>query len=96
MSNPPPSQPPSDEDDAKLRSRREATRASAIGLQFVISITVGLLGGQWLDKKLGTAPWLMLLGLVLGATAAFRDLYRLAKKHASQHDPEDPPPPTAT
>lgn len=95
MSTPPPLQPPTDEDDAKLRSRREATRASAIGLQFVISITVGLLGGQWLDTKLGTAPWLLLLGLVLGATAAFRDLYRLAKKHAAQSDSQDPPPPAA-
>lgn len=55
-------------------------RASAIGLQFAVSIAIGAFGGNWLDKKFDTAPWLLLTGIVLGAAAAFRDLIRLARE----------------
>jgi len=46
------------------------------GLQFAISIIVFLYAGQWLDRKLGTAPWLMLLLMFVGAGASFFSMYR--------------------
>lgn len=60
----------------KMRS----LRASAIGLQFGVSIAIGALGGNWLDNRFGTGPWLLLLGVIFGAAAGFRDLYRIAKE----------------
>ncbi len=57
----------------------ELGRASAIGLEVALSVVLGLLGGAWLDRKLGTKPLLMFVGLVLGMIAAGRSLYRLAK-----------------
>jgi F0F1-type ATP synthase assembly protein I len=42
----------------------------------VVPLLVGLFGGQWLDRRLGTAPWLLLVGALLGAGAGMLSLYR--------------------
>jgi len=49
---------------------------AGIGLQFTISILGGLYAGQWLDKKLGSAPWLLFIGVFLGAGLSFYSMYR--------------------
>jgi len=51
-----------------------------VGLEIALSVIVGLLAGQWLDKKLGTAPWLMIIGLAYGIAAGARALYRALKR----------------
>lgn len=51
-----------------------------VGLEFALSIIVGLLGGQWLDKQFGTAPWLMIIGLAYGIAAGTRALYRALQR----------------
>ena len=68
--------------------KMRTARASAIGLQFGISIAIGTLGGSWLDKKFGTDPWLLMTGLLLGAAAGFRDLWKLAKSQADEEEEE--------
>ena len=70
------------EREQQLRERMGMAKSSAIGIQFAISIAIGAWGGNWLDKKFDTAPWLLLIGVLFGAAAGFRDLYRLAKKQA--------------
>ncbi|MFT6395322.1 MAG: F0F1-type ATP synthase assembly protein I [Bradymonadia bacterium] len=65
--------------------KMHAARASAIGLQFAISIGIGAFAGNWLDGRFDTGPWLLMTGVLLGSAAGFRDLYRLAK---SQTDDE--------
>jgi ATP synthase protein I len=57
-------------------------RIGALGIELAASTVIGLLGGQWLDGKLGTEPWLSIAGLVLGVIAGFKSLYQTAKKHA--------------
>ena len=49
---------------------------AGLGLQFALSIIVFLYLGQWLDRKLGSAPWLMIIGVFTGASAAFYSMYR--------------------
>ena len=49
---------------------------AGLGLQFVVTILVFLYLGEWLDRKLGTAPWLLLLGVFIGAAGGFYSLYR--------------------
>jgi F0F1-type ATP synthase assembly protein I len=51
-----------------------------VGLELALSVLVGVLGGQWLDTRLGTEPWLMVSGLLLGAVAGFRTLWRALDK----------------
>lgn len=46
------------------------------GVQFVISILLFLYIGKWLDGKLGTAPWLLMAGVFVGAAAGFFGFYR--------------------
>jgi F0F1-type ATP synthase assembly protein I len=47
-----------------------------------VCILIGVLGGAWLDSRLGTSPWLLLLGSLLGAAAAFTVMYDLTVKGA--------------
>ncbi|HEY3314705.1 MAG TPA: AtpZ/AtpI family protein [Bacillota bacterium] len=47
---------------------------SALTLAFAFFI--GFYGGQWLDRRFGTYPWLTLIGLGLGVTAGFRTVLR--------------------
>ena len=49
---------------------------AGIGLQFVVSMLGGLYAGQWLDRKLGTAPWLLIIGVFTGAGLSFYSMYR--------------------
>jgi ATP synthase protein I len=57
-----------------------AGRVGAIGIEIVIATLVGYAGGLWLDGKLGTSPYLKLVGLVLGILAGFKGLFDLTKK----------------
>lgn len=51
----------------------------AIGFQLASMVVGGLLLGQWVDKKLGTTPWLTLVGLLVGSIGGFYNLIRIAK-----------------
>ncbi len=53
---------------------------STIGLSMAFAIGLGAGIGFWLDKKLGTGPWLFFVFLGLGIVAAFRNLYIMYKK----------------
>ncbi|UQZ91118.1 ATPase F0F1 [Deltaproteobacteria bacterium Smac51] len=66
-------------------------QASAVGISFAVSIVLGLALGWWLDKKLGTAPWLLLLCLMLGIAAGFKNLFTVSARleKASQKAAEE-------
>jgi ATP synthase protein I len=49
---------------------------SSVGLALVIATVIGLVGGYYADRLLGTSPWLLLLGLTLGIVAGFVNLFR--------------------
>jgi F0F1-type ATP synthase assembly protein I len=37
---------------------------------------VGFFGGRWIDERLGTSPWLSLLGFLFGCGAAGKAIHR--------------------
>ena len=47
----------------------------AIPFQLAFSLLAGVYGGEWLDKKLGSAPWLLITGVFLGAGLSFYNIY---------------------
>jgi F0F1-type ATP synthase assembly protein I len=47
-----------------------------LGLEIVLSTMIGLFAGRWADGKLGTEPWLTLLGFAFGIAAAIKSLMR--------------------
>ncbi len=49
---------------------------SSVGLALVLCTVIGLVGGYYADRLLGTSPWLLLIGLVLGIAAGFVNLFR--------------------
>ena len=64
------------------------SRMMGLGLQFAVSILLCLYLGQWLDKKLGTAPWLLLLGVFVGAGLGFYSMYRVMTDENRRADEE--------
>lgn len=75
----------SPEDEARDRAAgrqmlKEAGSYGAIGLEFGFSVVIGYFIGSWLDQKLGTGPWLMLLFIGFGVASATRRLIRVARR----------------
>jgi len=74
--------------------KKETGRLGAASLYLAVptllaaSILVGFFLGRWADSKLGTDPYLMIIGLVLGMGAAGRELYRLVKKAQALEEEE--------
>lgn len=58
----------------------------SLGLLLPSSIAVGLLMGYFLDKWLGTGPWLLLVFSLLGAASGLISLIRAVFKY--NKDPE--------
>ena len=46
------------------------------GVEFAVAILFGVFVGQWLDRRMGTTPWALILGVAVGAGAGFYNLYR--------------------
>ena len=46
------------------------------GLQFALTIVVFAFLGVWLDKRLGSTPWFVLICVFVGAGAGFYSIYR--------------------
>ncbi|HEY0190348.1 MAG TPA: AtpZ/AtpI family protein [Kofleriaceae bacterium] len=65
-------------DPAARRSKSlyQGLSASSVGLELGLAVIIGLMFGMWLDRELGTEPWMMLLFLVLGLVAGFRNVLR--------------------
>lgn len=61
-------------------------RYTTVGLEFGLSLLVGLFGGRWLQAKLGTGNWLTFVGFGFGVAAGYRAIYRAAK--AANRDAE--------
>ena len=62
---------------------------AGVGLQFGFSIVLFAFAGYWLDKKLGTSPWLLILLVFVGAGAAFYSMYR--RLFPPKSPPKTPP-----
>lgn len=56
------------------RDLREYAYFSSLGLQVALSIFIGLGLGYYLDGKLGSTPWLTLIGIGLGIAAGYRNI----------------------
>ena len=55
-------------------------QALRLGIELVAGVAVGGFIGWWLDRFLGTAPFLMVVFLGLGAAAGIMNVVRTAKR----------------
>lgn len=60
---------------------REMAYFSSIGLSVALSIFIGLAIGLWLDRKFDTSPWLMIVFLVMGIVAGYRNIGLAIRKN---------------
>lgn len=59
---------------------RELGKYSALGLEMALSVVIGAGIGYYLDKWLGTDPWLLIVWTGFGFAAGVRSLFRAAVK----------------
>lgn len=67
----------------------------SIGPVLAGSIAIGALAGRWVDRRFGTAPWGMLVGLALGLAAGTRELLRVLRRSAATRSSRRRPHPPA-
>lgn len=69
---------PQAEYDRLMHARKgmSGSEFAGIGMQFAVSIVAFALAGVWLDKRLGTSPWLLLLLVLGGSGLSFWSIYR--------------------
>ncbi len=60
-----------------------------MGMHLVVSTFIGLGMGWYLDKWLGTKPWLLLIFLILGIVAGFRNMFQEVRRLNRQDAGED-------
>jgi ATP synthase protein I len=53
---------------------------STVGFSFVFAILLGVAGGYWVDRWLGTSPWFFLFGFILGLIAGVLNVVRTSRK----------------
>ncbi|MGH7550984.1 MAG: AtpZ/AtpI family protein [Gemmatimonadota bacterium] len=67
---------PSETPSERQRVFRELGRYTGFGLAWALSVLFFLAIGYWLDQRLGTLPWLTIVGAFVGATGGFISLVR--------------------
>jgi F0F1-type ATP synthase assembly protein I len=56
-----------------------ALRLTGLGWYVAACILIGVLGGLWLDRRVGVTPLFTLLGVVFGCLLAFWGIYRMVQ-----------------
>jgi F0F1-type ATP synthase assembly protein I len=67
---------------------RRLAELSSIALILPSSIAVGLFLGYFLDRWLGTAPWLLLTFTILGIVSGLLSFFRALKKEMKDEPPD--------
>ncbi|HEY9450019.1 MAG TPA: AtpZ/AtpI family protein [Gemmatimonadaceae bacterium] len=62
---------------AGLSGAGSAASFAGLGIQLAISILLFLYLGQWLDKKLGTDPLMLIVGVFFGAALGIYNMYHV-------------------
>ncbi|HEX8144313.1 MAG TPA: AtpZ/AtpI family protein [Pyrinomonadaceae bacterium] len=67
-----------DDDEEGVNRRSSIAYAAALSLFFSVATLLGL--GWLLDRWLGTSPWLMVAGIVLGSALGLYEFVRLTSR----------------
>ncbi len=71
-------------DDAKFSGLRSAGMLLAIPTLLIVAPLMGGWIGGWLDRRLKSSPWFLILGLILGFFAAGRETYLIYRRYLAE------------
>jgi F0F1-type ATP synthase assembly protein I len=54
-----------------VKEKDDWLQYAQIGLELAAAVLLGFFGGWWLDRRLGTLPWLTLAGALAGIAGGF-------------------------
>ena len=64
---------------------KKVAEVSSLGLVLPSSIAIGLFMGYFLDKLLGTHPWMLIIFLLFGIASGFYSLIRGLNKYLDKN-----------
>lgn len=64
---------------------------SQVGIMMTVPIIGGVIAGNWLDKRLGTGSILLIVCVLLGVGASFRNLYVLSIRQSKDYKDSETP-----
>ena len=67
-------------EDDQQETNRKSGLAYAAAFSLFTAVVAGLIAGWLMDRWLGTRPWLLVTGIVLGAVAGFYQFIRLSSR----------------
>jgi ATP synthase protein I len=73
---------------AKGRGFYDLLKYSSLGLEMGAAVVIGLLCGVFLDRKLGTEPWLTFVFLGFGFAAAAKAVIRAIRSGIFEDEPD--------
>ena len=67
-------------EDDQQETNRKSGLAYAAAFALFSAVLAGLIAGGLMDRWLGTRPWLLVAGIVLGAVVGFYQFIRVSSK----------------
>lgn len=64
--------------------------ALSFGTTMAVSLLLGFFGGRWLDRKFGTEPVFLIVGILAGTAMAFYSLIKEIQALEMTGGPKDP------
>lgn len=71
-----------------FKAVKNLTYVSQVAFIMMTPILLGILGGNWVDEKFDTSPWILIVGVVIGVSSAFLNLYKFVMKVAKDNQKE--------
>ena len=68
---------------------RIAAETGAVGLEIAVAIGIGYFGGQFLDSRFHSTPWLKWIGFGAGIGAGIKALVRVTRRYKSSVEQDD-------
>ncbi|MDP8225174.1 MAG: AtpZ/AtpI family protein [Candidatus Lernaella stagnicola] len=74
-----------------LKDLKHAASIGSVGLEMGAAVAIGYVVGYYLDKWLGTDPWMKIIWIVFGLGAAAKAIfvaYKAGKRIGEEDEPE--------
>jgi len=64
----------------KKKIIKQGAQLIVLGFELAAPVVVGLFAGYFLDRRLNTQPWLMMLGVMAGFLYGLKTLFSMLKR----------------